>query len=266
MFPCNDSIPNNTSTIVVGRQSFRMHHVLCLGVLGFIFFTPLLFSQDSRLLEEVADTSQSLIPVDTTQPEVRIGPFGGWNSTNARLENVDLVPQPRTGYHIGLRTEIDFGYPIYFLVEFEYAQKGIRTSYEHSTGVIVHEDFRFNYLDVPLLYRIGLPVAGHVSVSAGFGAHISLILSHDKVTRIGENVAVTQVEKGLEKFDFGLEGRIGGEYSLTRKLSLTADLRYLHGLQNILILHPSQVDTRSWKSRSMFLSLGLMYQLQRPIR
>lgn len=210
--------------------------------------------------------ADSLALADTVQPELRVGLFGGPISTTAAVKELPLEPQRRTGLHAGVRAEMEFGYPIYFLVEFEYAQKGIRSSYTLPSGPIVEEDFLLDYLDVPIMYRVGIPVAERFSLSAGFGAHVSFLLSRNRILRIADLDSASSIDRGLEKFDFGLEGRVGGEFRFSPKWGLTADFRYLHGLQNILILEPNRTDNRSWKSRSLFFSAGVMYRLQRSIR
>lgn len=210
--------------------------------------------------------ADSLALADTVQPELRVGAFGGPLFTTATVANIPVNPMTRTGLHAGIRAEMEFGYPIYFLVEFEYAQKGIRSTYVLTSGTMIEEEFFFNYLDVPILYRVGIPITSRFSLSGGFGGHVSLLLSRKHVLRIGEVDSTISIERGLENFDFGIEGRIGGEFALAPKWGLTADLRYLHGLQNILILEPTRRDERSWKSRSLFFSAGIMYQLQRSIR
>ncbi len=210
--------------------------------------------------------ADSLALADTVQPELRVGLFGGLISTTAAVKELPLEPQRRTGMHAGVRAEMEFGYPIYFLVEFEYAQKGIRSSYTLPSGPVVEEDFLLDYLDVPIMYRVGIPVAERFSLSAGFGAHVSFLLSRNRILRIADLDSSSSIDRGLEKFDFGLEGRVGGELRFSPEWGLTADFRYLHGLQNILILEPNRTDNRSWKSRSLFFSAGVMYRLQRSIR
>lgn len=210
--------------------------------------------------------ADSLALADTVQPELRVGVFGGLVSTTAAVKELPLEPQRRTGLHAGVRAEMEFGYPIYFLVEFEYAQKGIRSSYTLPSGPVVEEDFLLDYLDVPIMYRVGIPVAERLFLSAGFGAHVSFLLSRNRILRIADLDSSSNIDRGLEKFDFGLEGRLGGEFRLSPKWGFTADFRYLHGLQNILILEPNRTDNRSWKSRSLFFSAGVMFRLQRSIR
>lgn len=158
----------------------------------------------------------------------------------------------------------------FFLIEFEYARKGINSSFVSDNDVIRKEQFKFDYLDIPILFRVETPILEEIGVedcklSAGFGAHIGLLLSSTRITKIGEQEIEQSLDDGLENFDFGIEGRAGFIYNILPRWDLTADLRYLHGLQNIIILSVDTED-RSWNSRSFFVSAGVSYQLQRSIR
>jgi len=217
------------------------------------------------LADSIARADSIRRAADTVQPELRLGVQGGFVTTSASVHDIDLEPENRSGFHAGVRAEMEFVYPVFFLIELEYAQRGLRSSYTTQSGFDVQEEYRFNYLDLPILYRAEIPIAEKHALSLAFGVNLGFVLTRSQVTTIENVDTVRSLDASIENFDYGLEGRIGWTFSATPKVRLYTDLRYLHGLQNILIL-ASLNDDRSWKSRSIFASLGVTYQLQRSIR
>lgn len=215
--------------------------------------------------DSIARLDSIRMAADTIQPELRLGMQVGGLTTTASLENIDLEPQARTGFQVGIRGEMEFAYPVFFLVELEYAQRGLETSYETRSGIEIQEKYHFNYLGVPIIYRMGVPIAGRHELSFGLGVNLNFLVASSQIIQIGEFDSVNTFVEGIESFDYGIEGRVGWEYPINEKLRVHADFRYLHGLQNILIL-ASLNDDRSWKSRSSYLTVGFTYQLQRSIR
>ena len=215
--------------------------------------------------------SMVAVPPDTSQPELRLGLFTGAQVSNAEGQNLnelDIHPESRSGFHVGARIEMEFTHPLFLLLEVEYAQKGIRSSYVSNSGVLREEEFKLNYVDIPLLLVFKFPLVSDFALSTGVGAHMSFESSQVLVTQIADQQV--RQELGLQGFDFGLEGRAGLIYSVHPQWDITADFRYLHGLQNLLttqgVVLGSKQDELVWKSRSMFVSAGISYELQRSIR
>lgn len=283
---------NKHSTAYVGLakstlQSSFLHSVSLLSwksgwVVATVLFScmctalPELHAQSKKQIFEalpgvgtisVGNTMLFEMTADSSQPELRVGFFAGGQSSSAVVRNLEaeINPTPRGGFHVGARLEMEFADPLFLLVEFEYARKGINSSFKSANGITRNETYKFDYLDVPILFRGEIQLDEKTKLAAGLGTHVSLLLSSTRVTRIAEAESQENLDDGLENFDFGIEGRAGFIYNLLPRWDLTADLRYLHGLQNIIIL---SVDTRdrSWNSRSFLVSAGVSYQLQRSIR
>lgn len=218
----------------------------------------------------LVSVAKSMITLpDSSQPELRVGMFAGVQTSDARGKNLDdlsIYPENRTGFHLGARVEMEFTNPLFFLLEVEYAQKGIRSSYL-SSGVTREEEFKLNYIDIPLLLICKFPLSKKLAFSTGVGAHMSFETSQILVTKIADQQV--RQELALEGFDFGLEGRAGLVFKVHPKWDVTADFRYLHGVQNLLIIPTVVANSNeefSWKSTSMFVSAGVSYELQRSIR
>ena len=202
------------------------------------------------------------------QPQLRVGLFSGASFSSAHVENIPVWPQSngKGGFHGGLRAEMEFAYPVYFLFETEYSQRGVHSENTTPAGTTYQEQFNFSYLNFPILFRVGIPLQQNLELSAGFGAVPSLLLSRTQSIRVYDADTSFNIEKGLEVFDFGLEYRLGVEYHLSPYHSMTLDGRYLHGLQNLLILSPTERDNRLWKNRNLSFSFGVMYLLQHSVR
>jgi hypothetical protein len=210
--------------------------------------------------------SDSLQYVDSTQPEIRIGIHAGLGRSTGSVQHVPLAPMARLDVHGGLRFEFEFAHPLYFRAEFELASRGMKSDEVSASGIRYQRTFDFDYLDVPLLFAVRIPIGLPGDVMVGAGAVPGFLLSStDRYTFEDRDTSIA-IRNGLEQFDFRIEIRGGLEYELSQKAHLTAELRYLHGLQNILILDPQERDERVWRSRDLFVTLGFMYRLQRPIR
>lgn len=207
--------------------------------------------------------ADTLIYVDSSQPRFRAGGFIGPSASTALLQDVPLEADLSPGFFVGLRGELEFASPLYFLLEFEFVDRRLYATPSHP-GTVTKNDFHFYYFQFPILFQFHIPTGRGPRVTTGFGAVPSIVLGRKQV--IGNEMRDTtlSLDTGVQNFDFGFELRVGTEWSLTPISSLTVDLRYLLGLQNILIL-ATREDPRVWKARTLGLSLGWVYQLQRPI-
>ena len=76
----------------------------------------------------------SLILADSMQPQLRVGIFSGTSFSSAHVEYIPLAPEMKYGFHGGLRAEMEFAYPVYFLFEAEYTQRGLHSEYGSNGG------------------------------------------------------------------------------------------------------------------------------------
>ena len=205
----------------------------------------------------------SLIIVDSSQPRVRGGFYAGPAASTAHLRWDPLDAELGPGYFGGLRAELEFAHPLYFLLELELFNRGLYTT-PNQGGSITDHDFLALYLQFPLIFQFHIPIDNGPILTAGVGAVPGIVLSRKQVLRDGTREATIPIDSGLQNFDFGVEFRFGSQWSIGRQGAVSVDFRYLLGLQNILIL-ASRDDPRVWQSRTLGLSIGWIYQLQRPI-
>lgn len=222
-------------------------------------------AESARASSVPADTlnADSLIFVDSSQPRVRGGFFAGPAASTAHLRWDPLDAELGPGYFGGIRAELEFAHPLYFLLELELFNRGLYTT-PNQGGSITDHDFLTLYLQFPLIFQVHVPIDNGPILTAGVGAVPGIVLSRKQVLRDGTREATIPIDSGLQNFDFGVEFRFGSQWSVGRQGALSVDFRYLLGLQNILIL-ASRDDPRVWQSRTLGLSIGWIYQLQRPI-
>ena len=169
------------------KSALRLAIVLC-SVISMSGLSLFLAAQDKPQiagLDSLALTDTILF-VDTIQPELRIGIFSGGNISSARVSKVPVMPQSRAGFHMGLRTEMEFAWPVYLLFEAEYSQRGINSSYETLGGLRVSEIFKFGYLNFPIVFQFGIPINNRFDFSAGFGAVPSALISRTRSIRFND--------------------------------------------------------------------------------
>lgn len=246
------------------RAFARIFVGICLILSG---MSSLEAQTDGETVEElVADTisSDTLLYVDSSQPRVRAGVYLGPTAATALLRDVPLNPSLAPGFIAGIRSELEFAAPLYFLLEAELTDRRLYSSPQRS-GSVTRWDFHFWYFQFPILFQLNFPFGDGPNFTAGFGAVPSIVLSRKQILG-GEGFRDTTLalDTGVQNFDFGFEFRVGTEWSLGSNSALTLDIRYLLGLQNILIL-ATREDPRVWKARTVGLSVGWVYQLQRPI-
>lgn len=206
-----------------------------------------------------------VIPVDSAQPEFRLGGTMFAGVSTAHVEELPIDPGLAPVLGLGIRSELEFAAPLYFLFEIEFASRRIDSeSTFPTTGRELRQEFVFTYLQFPMLFQVSLPVTATFDIIGGFGVAPGILLSSSQTLSDGVSDTTLAIERGLEQFDFSLDVRLGAEFALTPHSGLVVDLRYLLGMQNLLILAPGE-DPRVWKGRSFGLTIGWMHQLQRPI-
>ncbi len=206
-----------------------------------------------------------LIPVDSAQPEVRVGGTTLAGVSTAHVEALPIDPGLAPLFGIGLRSELEFSTPLFFLFELEFISRRLYSESTFPTsGRRLTQEFFFSYLQFPLLFRLSVPIAERFDLSGSIGAAPAVLLSSSQTLSDGLSDTTLSIDRGLEQFDFSIDTRLGAEYVLTPRSSLVLELRYLLGMQNLLILAPGE-DPRVWKGRALGLTIGWMYQVQRPI-
>jgi hypothetical protein len=186
----------------------------------------------------------SLTQPALAQLSIRKGIKAGLNVANLRVDSDDITKQnTKNGILGGFFLEIDPIGPLALQGEVLYTQKGSKVK---SPDFNVEQDIKINYLEVPLLLKLQMPLLPPMASYAFFaGPAVAFKISEDVGTDDGEDV--------FKNSDIG--GVVGASlgFSAAGLAAIIVDLRYTLGLNNILKQDPNS----SAKNGVISLSVGL---------
>jgi hypothetical protein len=154
---------------------------------------------------------------------ISTGLKGGLTISNLYISTDDLEDEnSRLGFHAGFFGQVMFNEFVGFQPEFLFNTKGVEA--EYTGNINQNVNFRFNYLDIPLLfvYRPGEVFELYLGPYLGILLHSNIRYSgtidgHDALDR-----------DHFSSLDYGLAGGVGFNFR-----ALRMGLRYNHGLQEV---------------------------------
>ena len=170
---------------------------------------------------------------------VYIGGHAGLN-----LSRVEFTPSVTQGFNPGINAGINFRYieekHFGFIVELNWEQRGWKEDFE---DLNYKYSRTVNFIQLPFLAHIYFGNRGKFFINAG--PSISLRLSESTntdidLTTISSNsdfnnrVTYQMLEPVHQKVDYGIQGGIGGEFSINKRNSIYLDARFYFGLGNLL--------------------------------
>ena len=172
----------------------------------------------------------------------------------------------RSGIGIGIffNSEISSSL-ISFQPEVLYINKGSNLVY--SLGDIdINSTFLFHYIEIPLLTKLQFPVNAALTPHIFAGPAVSYLFGNverrTEYTKTANGIDTSQVNLGVndytEKFDYGVSVGGGVDFKLLSQ-NLTLDLRYTHGLRNIIKQFESSQTNPSAKNRAWMVMLGVAF-------
>lgn len=197
---------------------------------------------------------------------IYLGAHGG-----ADFSRVQFTPSVTQGFNIGGNAGLNFRYieekHFGFIVEANWQQRGWKESfddlpYDYSRTV--------NFIQVPFLAHVYFGNRGKFFINAGPSVSFAISESTNanfEVNSISSNpdfnnrITYQLFEPVNQKVDYGIEGGLGGEFSLTPKHSIYLDARFYYGLGNLLKSGRTE-NIRGSNSMSIVLSLGYWFRLK----
>ena len=163
------------------------------------------------------------------------------------LANINFDPEPeedvleaRTGFVGGLFVVVPMTDLIAFQGEALYSQKGTTFEADGDEGKI-----ELDYLEVPLLLRVGNAPSGQTSFHGFAGASLGLKLRSTFTATFDGETEDEDIDDDVETFDFGLVAGAGVDFG-----RFTLDGRYTWGLTNV-----SSVDADEVKMKNRVFSI-----------
>lgn len=139
-----------------------------------------------------------------------------------------------------------------------YTEKGGEGDIDGGTGTL-----RLDYIDVPVLLRLGIPSAGPLAAHGYLGAALGFE-SKCEVEGSEGGVSFTvdcdtfEGEFERKSVDVGLVGGLGIDYEIGAQMSLVLDLLYNLGLTDV---HDTDAPDESVKNRTFLIRAGLAIPL-----
>lgn len=174
------------------------------------------------------------VPATTAFAQFSIGPRLGINQATWISDDEDLNnPGFRNGLLVGAVAEIRLNKVIAFQGELNFAQKGFQYK-ESSFGDLYQELLLMNYLEIPVLFKVGGGGKVRFDGIAGFSIGYALNGTYTEKYN-GEKYSedINFDDYGFNRGDFSLQ--LGGalSFKLGERTSLFADARYVQGLVDI---------------------------------
>ena len=116
-------------------------------------------------------------------------------------------------------------------------------------------EFRFGYIQVPVLIKLNIVPAGPVRPFIGAGGYGAYLLKAEGVLVTGGVTTKADMTEDYQRTDYGLVGGAGIAFKLPG-IKLSVEGRYNYGLMNIM-KDPAAGD--SMKNRSMMALVGLSF-------
>jgi hypothetical protein len=178
-------------------------------------------------------------------PAVAYGVLGGIAYSQLAGENIFDEFSARFGFTAGALAFFRLNHYLGIQPEILYVMKG---AVKKSSGIesILH----FDYIDLPILLRIKIPVGRTLSPYITIGP----LLSYNIQAIVTDNGSVREITD-LKKFDYGVSAGGGLQFFLLHQTFLI-DARYYLGLAQI---HAAETNPLELKNNCLTVALGWMF-------
>lgn len=162
----------------------------------------------------------------------------------------------RTGFAVGGFALIDFAGPFALQPELVYVQKGQKSDLEaefFGETISGSVTTKLDYIEVPLLAKFQIPVAGPLSPNLFAGPTVGFTASSEVEMEFSGESESDDIGDDISGTDFGLAFGGGADFGLSAA-TLTVDLRYGLGLTDI----PDEGEA-SVTNQGIMLTAGLAF-------
>ena len=176
----------------------------------------------------VAAALAAFMPSDAAaQRPMRVGIIGGYNMANFWGDDVEDTDS-RSGFDIGGLVQIPMGDMITIQPEVHYTQKG--ATFEEGG---IEAEMALNYIQVPILFKAGLPLAEGFDFDFQFGPSLGFNVGCEISVEDEDDVSCEEAGVGEPKgFDYGIIA--GGSFAWAAGAGdVLVDIRYDLGLTAI---------------------------------
>lgn len=195
-----------------------------------------------------------------------VGAHAGLN-----LSRVEFTPSVSQEFNPGANFGVNFRYieekHFGFIVEFNLEQRGWKEDFEE---LPYNYSRTVNYLQLPFLAHVFFGNRGKFFINAGPSISLRLNESTKKnfdLSSISTNsdfknrVTYQMFEPAHQKIDYGIQGGVGGEFSINKRNSIYLDARFYFGLGNMLKSGRTE-NIRGSNPMTISLSAGYWFRIK----
>lgn len=170
---------------------------------------------------------------------VYVGGHAGLN-----LSRVEFTPSVTQTFNPGMNAGLNFRYieekHFGFIVELNWEQRGWKEDFEE---LPYNYSRTVNFIQIPFLAHVYFGnrakffVNAGPSVSFNVGESSSSNFNIDEIAQnsdFNNRITAQMFERADKKVDYGIQGSIGGEFSINRFHSIYLDARFYFGLANLV--------------------------------
>lgn len=205
---------------------------------------------------------------------LRVGANVNGNSFSAKdgfkTENV-------TGFHAGFVADMPIIDLVGIQAEVLFDQRGFKTSFE-TNGITGTSTTSLNYLTIPLMANVKIPVVDGFKITAHAGPYASMGLSGNVKSEGGGNTTTTDAEftntwsstsqkAQISLVDFGAMVGVGARYQVVPMVDVFLDARYTLGFSEIAKydkdanIQGVQADLLKSTNRQIGVSAGVLFKV-----
>lgn len=157
-------------------------------------------------------------------PGVRVG--GSFMTVGGDDVPPDL--SRRNGFLAGAFVQLDFAGPFALQPELLYTQKGFSRDQDFDGGTVTTTG-KLDYIEIPVLAKFQIPVAGPFSPHLFAGPEVGLNVTAEQESEAGGESATEDISDQISSTEFGVVFGIGGDFGIGAG-TITVDARYGLGL------------------------------------
>ena len=166
-----------------------------------------------------------VLSTSTFAQGIKVGIKGGVNLSKVVNKDLTIKPDYKKGFSGGFFASFGLG-PLAFQPEALFTMKGAQLK-EELLSVVNNVNINMNYLEIPILAKISIPLTKGVRINLLAGPSVALKLSAKSVSEIAGK-SVDENIKDMKNTDFGLAFGGGIKFG-----ALSIEGRYTPGLTSI---------------------------------
>ncbi len=191
------------------------------------------------------------------------GVIGGPGLTNIAADDDDLgtVSGDQVGFSVGIQAGVDFNDIVGLAPQLLFSRRGWESEGE-ALDLELDNEYMLSYIDLPVMLRIGVPIADVVAPKVMVGPHGSLFVDGERSGETGgpfvDGQGTVDIENDdVNTFQFGLTAAAGVDFNLDGGV-LTTDVRFVRNFTGVFDTDDLEGDDNVYH-QSWYVMVGFMF-------